>query len=135
MRAAAEAFFRGDVCALECYQKLSGELERRYPGMETKVQKSQISFYDSGLFCCVSLPRTKKGGQAMIVTFGLDAPVPDARIAQAVEPYPNRWTHHVPVHQPSEIDGQLLAWIDWSHAFTQNRRTAGRKRHESNGSD
>lgn len=135
MCTAAEAFFRGDVCALECFRRLIGALEGRYPGMETKVQKSQISFCDSGLFCCVSLPRTKKSGQAMVVTFVLEAPVPDVRIAQAVEPYPNRWTHHVPVCQPSEIDDQLLAWIDWSRTFAQNRRGAGRKRHESNGSD
>ena len=121
MRAAAEAFFRGDVCALECYQKLSGELERRYPGMETKVQKSQISFYDSGLFCCVSLPRTKKGGQAMIVTFGLDAPVPDARIAQAVEPYPNRWTHHVPVASADELDAELYQWIMLAYDFAARK--------------
>ena len=35
----------------------------------------------------------------------------------AVEPYPGRWTHHILVRTPEEIDGELLAWIDEAYAF------------------
>ena len=41
------------------------------------------------------------------------------RIAVAVEPYPNRWTHHVVVSQPEEIDGKLLDWLSQAYQFCQ----------------
>ena len=33
------------------------------------------------------------------------------RIDAAVEPYPNRWTHHVPVQGIEEIDEELMGWV------------------------
>ena len=39
------------------------------------------------------------------------------RIWQAVEPYPNRWTHHVLVSDESQLDGELLGWVKEAAAF------------------
>lgn len=120
MDVAAEAFFQGNENAVSCFAKLQRAMSERYPAMEMRVQKTQISFYDHGLFCCVSLPRGRKmRGSAIVVTFGLEAPIVDPRIAELVEPWPNRWTHHVAVAAPEEIDEQLLCWIDWAHSFKQ----------------
>ena len=41
------------------------------------------------------------------------------QIAAAAEPYPNRWTHHVPVATPAELDGELLDWLEQAYAFGQ----------------
>lgn len=119
-----EMLFFSEENAKKCYLRLRSALTQRYPGMEIRVQKTQISFYDRGLFCCVSRPRKKVDADGVTVTFGLDAPIPDERIAQAVEPYPNRWTHHVIVRTTEEIDDQLLSWIDWAHAFKSKTRAA-----------
>lgn len=35
----------------------------------------------------------------------------------AVEPYPGRWTHHILIDAPDQIDAQLLAWLQAAHAF------------------
>ena len=34
----------------------------------------------------------------------------------AVEPYPNRWTHHVTA-AADEIDGELMDWLREAHDF------------------
>ena len=33
------------------------------------------------------------------------------RILQAVEPYPGRWTHHLLLTAPEDVDGLLAAWL------------------------
>ena len=55
------------------------------------------------------------------MTFGLARRLDDPRIAQAVEPYPNRWTHHVLVQTPEEVDETLLRWIDEAYWFAQSK--------------
>lgn len=102
------------------YEVLEARMEEAFPDTTVKVQKSQISFYARHLFAAVSLPvRRKKGWPArcLLVTFGLSHRVDHPRIAVAVEPYPNRWTHHVVVSAPEEIDRQLMDWLREAHDF------------------
>ena len=76
--------------------------------------KTQISFYQRHLFAAVSLPiRRRKDWPAhcIVLTLGLPAPLDSPRIAMAVEPYPGRWTHHILIDAPDQIDAQLLAWL------------------------
>lgn len=102
------------------YEILEARMEEAFPDATVKVQKSQISFYARHLFAAASLPvRRKKGWptRCLLVTFGLSHRVDHPRIAVAVEPYPNRWTHHVVVSEPEEIDGQLMDWLREAHDF------------------
>ena len=116
------AFFAGKLWALPLYEALSARMEELFPEAAMKVQKSQISFYGRHLFAAVSLPvRRKKTWpeECIIVTFGLGARVEDPRIAVAVEPYPNRWTHHVLVSRPEEVDEALLGWLREAYTFSE----------------
>ena len=116
------AFFAGKPWALPLYEALFARMDRLFPEAAVKVQKSQISFYGRHLFAAVSLPvRRKKTWpeECIIVTFGLGARVEDPRIAVAVEPYPNRWTHHVLVSQPEEVDEKLLGWLQEAYTFSE----------------
>lgn len=112
-------FFDGRPDALALYQALAEGLERVAPEASVKVQKSQISFYDGGLFAMASLPKRKRD-PGLVVSFGLGRREPSPRIAVAVEPYPGRWTHHVTVTEEGELDGELLGWLrearDFCHA-------------------
>ena len=53
----------------------------------------------------------------LTITFGLPCRKESARIDVAVEPYPNRWTHHVMIGTEEEIDGELLSWIEEAAVF------------------
>ena len=57
-----------------------------------------------------------------MVTFGLPFPAPDARIWQVSPVSPGRWTHHVLLSGPDEVDAQLLAWLDESHRMSSRGR-------------
>ena len=113
-------FFDGHGAELELYQALFTRLEAAFPDASVKVQKSQISFYHRHLFAAASLPlrrRKEWPKECLLVTFGLSHRLSSPRIAVAVEPYPNRWTHHVVVAREEEIDGELLDWLAEAYDF------------------
>ena len=58
----------------------------------------------------------------LVVTFGLDRQVSSPRIAVSVEPYPNRWTHHVLIQSSQEIDEELLGWLREAYVFSAQKR-------------
>lgn len=114
-------FFEGKTGALPLYEKLEEEILRQIDDVRIKTQKSQISFYRKHLFACVSFARVRKKkdcpAQYIVVTFGLDHKVESPRIDIATEPYPNRWTHHLLLSRPDEIDEVLMGWIREAAAF------------------
>ena len=113
-------FFDGKPTELALYQALERAMEARFPEASVKVQKSQISFYHRHLFAAASLPlrrRKEWPKECLLVTFGLSHRLSSPRIAVAVEPYPNRWTHHVVVAREEEIDGELLDWLAEAYDF------------------
>ena len=109
-------FFDGKPVALPLYQALFRCIESAFPAASVKVQKTQISFYDRHLFLAVSLPRRKRDA-GILVTIGLPGQLESPRAAVASEPYPNRWTTHIPVSEEAQIDGELLGWIKEAHDF------------------
>ena len=107
------------------YEVLVRQMDACMPEASVKVQKSQISFYDRHLFAAASIPlRRKKNwpNTCLLVTFGLSHRLEDPRIAVAVEPYPNRWTHHVLISESDQIDAQLMAWLEEARTFARSKR-------------
>ena len=113
-------FFEGKPEALALYQCLLRRMEERFPEAAVRVQKTQISFYGRHLFAMVSLPRRRKE-QGILVSLGLPQRLESLRIAAAVEPYPGRWTHHIPVKEPTQIDDELLDWMQEAWAFAESK--------------
>lgn len=117
-------YFEGKPVELTLYQALFSQMSSAFPQAKVKVQKSQISFYNRHLFAAASIPvRRKKDWpqDCLLVTFGLSHPLSSPRIAVAVEPYPNRWTHHVVVSRLEEIDEELMDWLREAYDFAQNK--------------
>ncbi len=130
MDGAAE-FFRRDPELLPLYQTV----EQALLSMEQTdgaVQRTQITFSAAGkVFAAVSLPiRRRKGWpeRCLVLTFGLGRPLDHPRIAVRAEPYPGRFTHHVLLTAPEELDGELLNWLEEARAFSASK---GRKKGES----
>ena len=57
-----------------------------------------------------------------MITFGLGCRAESMRIDVASEPYPNRWTHHVLISDPEEIDEELMGWVKEAAAFSARKR-------------
>ena len=117
-------FFQRSPAGLALYQALLRWMEPCFPLAALRVQKTQISFYDRHLFAAVSLPRSVRqfGPEAVLVlTLGLNRRLDDPRAAAAVEPYPARWTHHIPLSREEDLDAALLGWLQEARDFARNK--------------
>ena len=115
------AFFNRMPQMLPLYAALREKLERAYPDMDVRVARTQISFRNRHVFAMASLPWRKVKGWPeayLLVSFDLPCRKESPRIAQAVEAYPNRWTHHVLVVAEDEIDDTLMSWLDEAFWFS-----------------
>ena len=114
-------FFDGHHAALDLYQTFEPMLLDAFPNVNKRVQKTQITFYNRHVFACVSFARVKRKAELpegyMVITLGLPSPLDSARVAVKVEPYPGRWTHHIVISQPEELDDELLSWIRQAYDF------------------
>lgn len=119
-------FFHEKIDALPLYEALRKQLYRILPDTKLKIQKTQIGLYNRLLFGAVSFLPVRKAKERpktyITVTIGLEHRLDSSRIAAAVEPYPARWTHHVLVSSPEEIDGELLGWLEEAAAFSASKR-------------
>lgn len=116
-------FFAGHGAALPIYTELRSRVFAQWPDVEVRVARTQITFKARYGFAFVS---TRRMGRRcpevfIIVSFGLGREVRSERIFAASEPYPNRWTHHVIVASPGEVDGELMGWLAEAHDFALNK--------------
>lgn len=115
-------FFSGQPeQVLALYLTLEAVLRNILPTFDTRVQKSQITWKNRHIFGCVSIPRKAADRPGLMVSFGLGRREPDPRIAVSAEPCPGRWTHHVPIRDPEDIDGQLLSWLTEAYQFANEK--------------
>lgn len=121
-------FFGKHPGALPIYERFEQRLMDSVSDFYRKVQATQISFYNRHMFACVSFSRIRPKRECppsfIIVTFGLAHRVSSPRIDVVIEPYPNRWTHHVLISDPNEVDGELMGWIKEA-AFFQRQNSPG----------
>ena len=114
-------YFDGRPTELALYQAFFHQMSRMFPDASVKAQKSQISFYGRHLFAAASWPLRRKKEwpeHFLLVTFGLGEPLPSPRVAVMVEPYPGRFTHHVLVERPDQLDEELLGWLEQAWRFS-----------------
>ena len=118
-------FFDPHPAALQLYEALAGEMAARFPETRVRVQKTQITFSNRRVFACVSFLRVKRKaelpGSWFILSLGLPYALESPRVAAKVEPYPGRWTTHIVLSDPSELDAELLAWVKQAYAFAESK--------------
>ena len=119
-------FFDGHLQALGLYRVFEQLLYDVFPNIGKRVQKTQITFSNRHVFACVSFARVKRKSELpegyLVVTLGLPAPLDSGRVAARTEPYPNRWTHHIVISKPEELDRELLSWISDAYTFAEAKK-------------
>lgn len=118
-------FFDAHPHALALYQALEGAVLAAFPDTEIRVQKTQVSFYCRRMFACASLPRKKAEGYGrdyLLLTLGLPGRLDSPRVMLSTEPYPGRWTTHIPLLEPGDVDKELLGWICDAYGFSSIKR-------------
>ncbi len=117
-------FFDAMPCMLPLYELLRAKLDERCPDITAKTGKTQISLRCRYVFAAVSLPWRKVRGwpkEYLLVSFGLPFRLDSPRIAASTEPYPGRFTHHVLLTQPSDLDRLLLDWLESAYRFAMEK--------------
>lgn len=119
-------FFEKMPEAIPLYEAVKDRIFSSMKDVNIKIGKSQISFYYEKSFAFVWLPIRKiknRPDTYIILSFGLGHQVESPRIAEAVEPYPGRWTHHVIIQDEEEIDGEIMDWLRQAYEFSTNRKS------------
>ncbi|MGN0799609.1 MAG: DUF5655 domain-containing protein [Christensenellales bacterium] len=119
-------FFAQHEAALPLYEAFAAKVCAAVGDVRIRVQKTQIAFSNRHNFAFVSFLPVRKAKERpaayITVTFGLNYRLISPRIDAATEPYPNRWTHHVLIAAPEEIDEELMFWITEASAFSAGKR-------------
>ena len=113
-------FFTGKPEEQALYEIFRSRLLTEVGEAHIKVSKSQITFSGKYGFAFVSHPRRKKD-QGILVSFGLFHRQESDRIQYASEPYPNRWTHHVLLTEPGQLDGEWMGWVEEAWRFSMTK--------------
>ena len=115
-------FFDGNPGALSLYEAFEEKVLRAVGPVHIKTGKTQITFSNRHIFSCVSMMRLRKKKELppayIVVTFGLERRETSPRVAAPAEPYPNRWTHHVLIERPEELDEELMGWVKEAYDFS-----------------
>ena len=117
-------FFNAHPGLLPLYEALRGKILAAQPDASVRISKTQISFRSRYIFAMVSLPvRRRKGWpeEYLLFSFALGRRLDSPRVAQAVEPYPNRWTHHVLLTEPGQLDGEWMGWVEEAWRFSMTK--------------
>lgn len=113
-------FFAGKPEEWILYETFRSRVLTEVGKARIQVSKTQITFSRRYGFAFVSHSRRKKD-QGILVSFGLGRHEDAARIRQAVEPYPGRWTHHILVSSAEEMDEELMGWMREAYWFANTK--------------
>ena len=119
------AFFSQQPQALPLCEAFLQKLQAQHPETHTRVQKTQITFSNRHVFACLSLARVRKKALLpdpyLVLTLGLPAPLASPQAEIKTEPYPGRWTHHILLSAPDDLDPELMGWVAEAYAFAQEK--------------
>ena len=118
------AFFHEHAEAFSLYEPLEARL-LAFPGTSIRVQKTQITFSNRHVYACASFLRVRRKAELpdpyLVLTLGMPYPLESGRVAVKTEPYPRRWTTHILLSRPDELDEELFSWAKEAYDFSMNK--------------
>jgi hypothetical protein len=107
-----EEFFAGNIPSQMLFEALRIAVEEFGP-VELRIGKSQISFRRRVAFAWVWMPAKYLRGKAapLVLTLSFRSRDGSPRWKQIVEPAPGRFTHHLELYTPADIDQEVCAWL------------------------
>jgi len=117
----AAAFFDGAPWSLPIWEEAAAAILSLGPEVEVRYSKTQVTFRTKNGFAFLSFPYRRRKNwpkECLILTFGLEHPVDHPRIAVKTEAAPNRWTHHVLLSAPGQLDKTVMDWLREAYRFS-----------------
>ena len=114
-----DEFFAGRPDSRQIFEALRIAVDALGP-VEVRVTKSQVAFRRRRAFAWAWMPGAYLRGQVapLVLTLPFRRRDPSPRWKEVVEPYPGRFTHHLELRSPAEIDDEVRAWLQetWTAA-------------------
>lgn len=114
-----EEFFSDKPLAYRLFSLVRREVEAMGDA-SLRVTKSQIAFRRRRGFAWVWMPGQYLRGKTapLVLTLSLPGRDPSSRWKEVVEPAPGRYTHHVELYDPADIDEEIVGWLRqaWENA-------------------
>ena len=107
-----DAFFSHYPASRQIFNALLEVIHTLGP-LEVQVMKSQVVFRRTKAFARAWIPEQYLHRKAapLVLTLSFSARDPSSRWKEIVEPYPGRFTHHLELFHPREIDDEVIAWL------------------------
>lgn len=105
------------------FEKLRAAVDAIGPA-QLRVTKSQIAFCRRKAFAWAWIPaRYLRGNTApLVLTIGFSARDSSPRWKEIVEPARGRFTHHLELFSPAEIDAEVLSWLEKAYYSKNGKR-------------
>lgn len=112
-------FFAGQDQSRELFEAVRQAIDAIGP-YELRIGKSQVSFRRRIAFAWIWWPGQylHRETAPLVLTLSFRFRDPSPRWKQIVEPAPGRFTHHLELYSPADIDAEVRAWLQaaWSAA-------------------
>lgn len=107
-----DEFFDGQALSKQLFETVRREVES-LGETSMRVTKSQVAFRRKRGFAWVWMPGVylKRETPPLVLTLSLPRRDGSPRWKEIVEPYPGRFTHHLELHDPAEIDDEVRSWL------------------------
>jgi hypothetical protein len=113
-----DEYFVGYEESRPLFDRLRGMIETLGP-VEVVVTKSQVAFRRKQAFAYAWIPgKYLRGrGAPLVLSLPLRRQDISSRWKEIVEPSPGRFMHHLELHSSSDLDDQVLAWLQEAWAL------------------
>ena len=107
-----EEFLDGSPLGMDVYRAVHEILER-CGEFEVRTTRSQIAFRRRRGFAYLWRPGMylSRPDAEIVLSLALDHAEDSPRWKEVVQPTRSLWQHHLEVHDASEIDGEVAAWV------------------------
>jgi hypothetical protein len=107
-----EEFFAGYEASRPIFEALRSTIED-LGSVEIRVMKSQVAFYRRKAFAWAWMPdRYLHGHHApLVLTLSFHFRDSSRRWKEIAEPKPGRFTHHLELYSPADIDEEVRGWL------------------------
>ncbi len=107
-----DAFFADQPLAAQLFAAVRRAVDT-IGAASIRATKSQVAFRRRRTFAAVWKPGQYLAGATapLVLTVFLPRRIASPRWKEVVEPAPGRFTHHLELHDPAEIDEEVRSWL------------------------
>jgi hypothetical protein len=107
-----EEFFAGSPVGLEVYERVAATVDAGGEA-QVRVTTSQVGFRRRRGFAWLWRPGRylRSPGAEVVLTVALGRQDGSPRWKEVVHPTGEYWVHHLEVHDPGEVDDEVVGWL------------------------